>query len=132
MADAAQRDGEIHLELEPLLAAPWPEPLPLHGRPALPDIWQPGPVKTSVRISRHHRTPAQPSTLQVIFFQIFFIYFSYIFLLFQIPAAAAPHEVLPELPSADTQERSHLSSLQGKVKVQEPEETQEERVKLCL
>ena len=107
MADAAQRAREGADQLQPGPCPAPAEPLPLHGRSTLPDIRSARPLQASVRNPREYRPSAQPATLQV-------------------PAAAAAHEVLPELSPADTQERSHLSSLQGQVKVQEPKEAKKE------
>jgi len=38
-------------------------------------------------------------------------------------------EVVPVVPPADPSQRSHLSSLQGQVQVQEPQEAKEEGIK---
>ena len=52
----------------------------------------------------------------------------YRILIFQTTTAS--HEELSVLPSADSPQRPYMPSLQGKVQVQEPEETQEEGLKI--
>ena len=49
---------------------------------------------------------------------------------FTFQATTASHEELPVLPPADPPQRSDLPSLQGQVQVQEPEEAQEEGLRL--
>lgn len=99
MADASKRVGQAVLSVLHVAAAPSPaQPLLLHGRPALSHLWVPWSRQARLPEPQLHHPDAQPSPVQ---------------LKLPLPAAATAYEVLPLLPSANPQERSDLSPVQG-------------------